>query len=111
YWNLTAANSLASNNFNATLVATGFSSYATSSITKVIKRANGGSNWTLNGTHTAFSGSTATRSAMTSGATTQLGIGFTALAPSASITGSSNISCNGLSDGSVNLTVSNGTPP
>lgn len=95
YWNVTAANSFATSNYDVTAVATSFSSYTLTSDRRIVKRTNASGNWALDGTHSNLSGSTAYRTGLTGGISnlasgTQFGLGTTDCASftTSSITGS-----------------------
>lgn len=75
YWNVTAANSLASTNYRIDITGTGFTSYGMTDNVRVLKRTDSGSAWTLQGTHVALSGSTASRTGLSGISTAQFGMG------------------------------------
>ncbi len=95
YWNLTAANGLASTNYALELTGTGFTSYTIGSSSRLMYRANSGAAWSLNGTHAAATGNTAKRTA-TSGLSAQFALGKTvcSLFNASSITGSASVCTN-----------------
>lgn len=97
YWDLTAANALASTNFALELSGNGFTSYTIKSSTRIIRRANSGSAWTMNGTHVTGTAPTAKRTAL-SGLSAQFGIANTACSPfsATAITGSTSVCTNAL---------------
>jgi large repetitive protein len=111
YWQNTAANSLASTNYNITVVADGFTSSAIGFNTRLIKRANSGSPWTLNGTHVNASGTTLTRTGLSS-VTADYAVGATTCVggPVPAITISTN-ACNNASNGALTLATTGGTAP
>jgi hypothetical protein len=79
YWNLTASNGLAVTNYNVSLMANGYTSYAITGNTRIIKRTAGGG-WLLDGTHAAASSPAIYRNNLTGGISplgTQLGLGHT----------------------------------
>lgn len=53
YWSVTAANSLATTDYDIELTANAFSSYTIDEQTRIIKRLSSGSSWTLDGDHAA----------------------------------------------------------
>jgi len=86
YWDFTAANSLASTNYEVQLTGTGFTSYTINSNTRIIKRTNSGTAWILDGTHQYPTGSTARRTALSGISTAQFGLGTTTCtAPTATV--------------------------
>jgi hypothetical protein len=77
YWTLTAANSMASTDYNISVNGTGFSSYTINSATRLLKRTSGGS-WALDGTHQDAASSVAYRNNATGGISTsgtEIGLG------------------------------------
>lgn len=95
YWDLTAANGLASTNYSLELTGNGFVSYIIKPSTRIIKRATSGSNWLMNGTHTSGSGSTGKRTAL-NGLSAQFALANTACSPfsAVSISGSTSVCTN-----------------
>ncbi|MBI2269612.1 MAG: T9SS type A sorting domain-containing protein [Bacteroidetes bacterium] len=95
YWDLTAADGLASTDYNLELTGNGFTSYTIKSSTRIIKRSASGNPWTIDGTHTSASGSTAKRTLM-SGLSAQFALGNTSCSPfsASSITGSASVCTN-----------------
>jgi hypothetical protein len=69
YWNVTATNGFAVNDFNVTLAANGFSTYYFNSDARVIKRTNNGG-WHFDGSHVNASSPTCYRNNLTGGIST-----------------------------------------
>lgn len=88
YWDLTAANSLASTNYALDLTGTGFTSFTITTNTRLIYRTGSSSSWSLNGTHAAATGSTAKR-------TTVSGLGQFAFGDDTNCTGPTTSSISG----------------
>ncbi len=109
YWRCTAANSLASTNYSVTLTTAGFTSRIISSNTRVIKRANSGSSWTLDGTHVAATGTTVARSALSGFSEFAVVTANCVPAVTASITVTSH-ACNN-SGGALTLSTTNAQTP
>jgi hypothetical protein len=61
YWAMTKANALESNDYDLALTGNGLTSFSITPETRLLTRASGSSDWTLNGTHQAASGSTVYR--------------------------------------------------
>ena len=59
------ANSFSSNNYNLELTGNSFISFTINSFTRLLTRANSGSNWTADGSHVTATGSTAKRDSIT----------------------------------------------
>ena len=53
YWSLVAGDGLSSSNYALDLTATGFNSQPFTANSRILKRADGGGNWILDGTHAA----------------------------------------------------------
>src|SRR4030042_3758725 len=112
YWKFSAANGLTTNDYNVRLTATGFTSYSIVSGTRIIKRTNGG-NWILDGTHAVANNPDVFRNNLTGGISvlgTEFGVGHiicSGLVIDRIIT---HVRCNGGNDGSIDITVSGGTP-
>jgi hypothetical protein len=60
YWSFTAANGFAGGTYNVNLSANGFPGITDYTELHTVRRASGGSPWTLNGNHSAGTGSNAT---------------------------------------------------
>ncbi|MCB0431464.1 MAG: PKD domain-containing protein [Flavobacteriales bacterium] len=75
YWNLTAANSLASTNYGIDLNASALASFTVDNSTRILKRTNEYSAWTLNGNHALPTGSTVKRTNLSG--FSQFGLGDT----------------------------------
>ncbi len=94
YWQIVAANSLASTDYDLELTAEGFVSNGLNSATRVIKRTNGGS-WSLDGTHDDLVASVANRDNLNGISTisTELGLADTDCADftTSSITGATDV--------------------
>lgn len=93
YWQVSAANSLASTDYNVRVFPIGFATFYKGAPTRLLKRANGASAWVLDGTHVAYDIMTveAGRDNLTTGiATAEYGIAVSDCAEptTTSITGS-----------------------
>lgn len=77
YWTLTAGNGLTGGTYSLDLTADGFFGVNDFSTLRILKRTNGSSTWTLNGTHSAGTGSNSTPVAHRTGMSgfSQFGIG------------------------------------
>ncbi|MBN4049773.1 hypothetical protein JYT36_00940, partial [Bacteroidales bacterium AH-315-N07] len=64
YWTMSAANSLASSNYDLELTGNSFTSFTINASTRLLTRANATSDWTANGTHVSAVGNTTKRSAL-----------------------------------------------
>jgi len=83
YWDFTAANSLASTDYDLQLNGNNFSSYTVDANTRILKHENPGT-WTLDGDHAVASPPTAKRTTLVGGistSTTQFGLGYVACSP------------------------------
>jgi len=109
YWRCTAANSLASTNYNITLGINGFTSKVISSNTRVIKRANSGSNWTLDGTHVATTSTTAGRTGCSG--FSEFAIATVNCTPSVTATATVDAHACNNSGGAVSLSLTNAQAP
>jgi len=77
YWSVTAANSLASTDYKVRLTGNGFTTYTKYNVTRVIKRLNGGSSWTLDGAHVDLVDPLACRNGLSGISTAHFGFGHT----------------------------------
>ncbi|MCH7534244.1 MAG: hypothetical protein IH948_00575, partial [Bacteroidetes bacterium] len=102
YWKTTAANSLASTDYDINLLADGFSSYTISSPTRLCTRVSSGVGWFTNvdGTHGSAVGNTVYRTNCTGGATREFGLGNSDCAApvTSSITGDNDVFINDLAE-------------
>ncbi|MBN4061630.1 hypothetical protein JYU20_00345 [Bacteroidales bacterium AH-315-I05] len=64
YWHIAAVSALASTDYNLRLTGNGFTSYPINASTRVLKRATGTTDWTLNGNHAGDATPTAFRNNM-----------------------------------------------
>jgi hypothetical protein len=110
YWNLTASNGLVVNNYNVSLEANGFTSYAIADNTRIIKRTAGGG-WLFDGTHSNASSPLCYRNNLTGGISTlgtQFGLGRTFDCTGGQISDNFNICVNGDVPAFVNITPPSG---
>ena len=113
YWDFTAADALATTDFNIQLYANGFTSFLVNGDTRILKRINSG-NWSFDGTHVIGTPPIVKRSNLTGGISTlgtQFGLGYVACTAITLSSNISDVSCNGGSDGAIDLVVTGGTAP
>ena len=94
YWDVAAANSLASTDYDLALTGNGFTSYTMDAETRIIKRLNGGSSWTLDGSHAAGAAPVANRDALSGISTAHFGLSngdACSAIPTSAITGNSSV--------------------
>ncbi|MDD3875276.1 MAG: hypothetical protein PHT69_01500 [Bacteroidales bacterium] len=110
YWVFSAANSLASTNYDMELTGTGFSSQLLDAGVRLLKRANAASAWANTGwgTHVAASGATVKRSGLSG--FSEFGFGKD-LCNGIDVTGSTTDPTCFLYDGAINITANGGNPP
>jgi len=113
YWSITPANSLTSTGYSIALTATNFTSYTIIPGTRVIKRISGGS-WTLEGAHAAANDPYLYRNNLDQGidvAGVHFGIGHVVCGGLSINRTLTHVSCNGGSDGAIDITMVGGTAP
>ncbi len=97
YWSFTTGNGLSSTNYNLELTGNGMSSFAILPTTRLLQRSNSVSPWSVNGTHTAATGSIVKRSGI-NGVTGEYALGdlinCTPPSPTSAITGSASVCTN-----------------
>ena len=91
YWSVTAVNSLASTDYDIELTGNGFTSYIMNADTRIIKRLNGGSPWTFDGSHAAGVAPVAYRDGLSGISTAHFGLGVLCPVPTSTITGDNSV--------------------
>ncbi len=91
YWSITAANSLASNDYNLILDCDGFDSYDFTTDTRLLSRPNSSSDWTVDGSHVNASDPYVYRNNLTN-MSAEYGIGDNScILPTSAITGNDEV--------------------